>query len=112
MSPLIPFIREIIPEFFDINSHLLRLSRFNLVKVMLYPRMTLYSRPMFAYSFLMRCTHYDIYLPSRILSISASPVLTLNILTMIFVASLIIVDYISVQYVAIRSKYSETFLIL
>ena len=62
MSPLIPFIRKIISEFSDIAFHPLRISRFELVKVVLCPRMTFYTCLIFDEILLVNCTHYNIYL--------------------------------------------------
>ena len=104
MSPLIPFIRAIVSEFSNIASQPLGLLSFNLVNVVLCPRMTLYACPMFANIFLVRYTHSDISLPRTILSIYVLTVLTLTGIKMIFIASFIFVDCMSVPYVAVRPK--------
>ena len=46
----------------DIAFHPLRISRFDLVKVVLYPRMTFYTSLIFDEILLVNCTHYNIYL--------------------------------------------------
>ena len=85
--PLIHFTRAIISKFSDMSSQPFRLLRFDLVKVVLCPRMMFYTCPIFADRFMVCCTHSDSSLPRSILSIFASPVLTLTGLSMIFVVS-------------------------
>ena len=101
MSPLIPFIRAISFKLSDNASQHLRLLIFDLMKVVLCLRMTLYAFPMFSERFLVHFTHSNSSTTSIILIISALPVLTLTGLAMIFVASFIIVDFMYVPYVSI-----------
>ena len=101
MRPLIPFISYIRTELSDIASHPLRLSSFDRVKVVLYPMMTLYAFPVFSNNLLVRDTHSNSCLPSSIFSISASPFLILTGLAMTFGDSFMMVDCMSVPYVAV-----------
>ena len=101
MRPLISFIRAIWSELSNIASNPLKIYSFNLVKYMLFLRIYLYALLMFAKSFLIRNTHSDSCFPSIILSISTSPVLNLTGLAMIFGDSFIMVDCMSVLYVAV-----------
>ena len=110
MRPLIPFIRAIRSELSDIESHPLRLSSFALMKVVLFLSITLYACPIFDDNLLVRDNHSDSCFPNSIFSFSSSPVLNLNGLAVILGDSFMIVDWVSVPYLAVRPNYSAAFL--
>ena len=81
-------MREIRYEFSDIYSQTLRLSSFDLVKIVNFLRITLCICNMFYDSLLVQCTYSKSSLPSKIFPTSLLPVATLTgivrILTILF----------------------------
>ena len=101
MRPLIHLTSSIRYKLSYIASHPLRLSSFDLVKVVLFQSLTLYSCPIFADKLLVRDTHSDSCFPRRILSMSVLPVLTLTNFMITLGYSFMVVDWMSVLYLAV-----------